>query len=91
MPNGGHKLFRWFFELSNRRGSNGYGPNPISPSDMAAWFALTGRDPEPWEIFALSRMDIAAVRAMIPKTDVEPPTPTMTPALFKSMFSKAKQ
>jgi hypothetical protein len=35
-------LWRWFRELSVVRGSNGWGPNPISFREIEAWAGLTG-------------------------------------------------
>jgi len=37
----GH-IWDWFQELHIARSGNGFGPNPITFSDVAAWVSLTG-------------------------------------------------
>lgn len=50
-------LLRWFNELAAGRSHNGWGPNPISWSDIAAWCSLTGTAIAPWETRALITLD----------------------------------
>jgi|TARA_A100001391_G_scaffold205427_1_gene206150 hypothetical protein len=52
-------LLDWFWRLSNRRASTGFGFSPIGYEAIAAWARLCGEDPEPWEIEAIERMDDA--------------------------------
>ncbi|MFP1634084.1 hypothetical protein ACLB6G_20330 [Zhengella sp. ZM62] len=52
-------VLHWFYELDAARGSNGFGANPISYPDIAAWRELTGAEPLPWEVRALKAMDAA--------------------------------
>lgn len=40
-PDAAEHLWRWFLEVSRRRGSNGFGANPISYSELEAWSRLT--------------------------------------------------
>ena len=47
----------WFLELTAARGSNGFGPNPISYAELQAWSLLTKQNPTPWEISLLKRLD----------------------------------
>jgi hypothetical protein len=47
----------WFHDLDNARGSNGFGPAPISYSELLAWTQLSGVKPASWEIRALRLLD----------------------------------
>jgi len=42
MPTELSYLWGWFQELGAQRSSNGWGPNPISYSEIRAWAALSG-------------------------------------------------
>ena len=57
-------VWGWFRELSAVRGSNGWGPNPISYREIEAWAGLTGAlitAPEVQLIMQLDGLYIAAV------------------------------
>jgi hypothetical protein len=78
--------------LESARSGNGYGPNPISYSEIAAWSNLTGRAPRPWEVSALRAMDDTRIALFSAKQgaadDDAPPTSQreLTPALFDALF-----
>jgi hypothetical protein len=57
MPDGTEYIWRWFLELSSSRGSNGFGPMPITFSDIHAWMAITGSMPRKDEIDLIREMD----------------------------------
>lgn len=57
MPDGTEYLWRWFLELSSSRGSNGFGPMPITYSDIYAWMTTTGSAPRKDEIDLIREMD----------------------------------
>lgn len=57
LPDEGEHVWRWFLELSTARGSSGFGPNPISYPDIAAWAALTGTLLRPGEVRAICMLD----------------------------------
>lgn len=50
-------LWNWFLELHRARGSNGYGPDSLSYTEILAWSTLTGRIIEPWEVQILKDID----------------------------------
>lgn len=50
-------LWRTFQSLHRARGSNGWGPNPISWSDMDAYCRLSGVALDPWEVEAIRAID----------------------------------
>lgn len=57
-----------FWELHAARGSNGYGPNPISYQELEAWSRLTGRVPSLWaieQIRTLDRLYLSAYARMV--------------------------
>lgn len=57
LPPMGAYVWTWFLELHAARGSSGFGPLPIGYGEIAAWAALTGRAPLPWEIELLTALD----------------------------------
>ncbi|MGE4043588.1 MAG: hypothetical protein AB7F35_01950 [Acetobacteraceae bacterium] len=57
LPADGAHLWEWFLELCAGRGSNGFGPNPISWLDLLAWTTLTGTITRPAEIEAIMTLD----------------------------------
>lgn len=56
------------------RGSNGFGPSRISWLEISSWSSLTGNDPEPWEVRALMRLDVAYMNAEAEKQPPKQPT-----------------
>ncbi|WP_420888642.1 phage tail assembly chaperone [Chromobacterium amazonense] len=51
-------VWRWFGELSVRRGQSELGPLPISWADMAAWNAMTQANPAPREVELIMQLDV---------------------------------
>lgn len=52
-------IWHWnlFFVLSRRRSGNGYGPNALAFSDIAAWQSLTGDELALWELDLITELD----------------------------------
>jgi len=73
LPTDGSHIWAWFLELSAGRGSNGFGPNPISWPDLLAWTALTGTLTRPVEIDAIMALDRVWLSAQ-----AEKPSPRTT-------------
>jgi len=46
-----------FIELHNARGGSGFGPNPISYTEIASYRAVTGADLSPWEVKVIRALD----------------------------------
>lgn len=53
----------WFLSLSQARGSNGYGPNPITYLDLQAWATMTGNKPSAREVELIMSLDMAFFEA----------------------------
>ncbi len=49
-------LWHWFLRLSNRRGG-GFGPAPLTHSNLRDFFELSGVWPTPWEIEQIEALD----------------------------------
>lgn len=64
IPEAVEHVFEWFMELSRARGSNGFGSNPISHMEIAAWSALYGIQPLPRELRMIAAMDAAFLSEM---------------------------
>ena len=64
LPDGAEYLWGWFWDLDAGRGSNGFGLNPLSYSEMKAWAELTQQMLDPWEVSALRKMDMARLEAV---------------------------
>lgn len=47
--------------MDHARGSNGFGLNPISFSEIDAWQRLAGEVLRPWELQAIRRMDLVVI------------------------------
>jgi hypothetical protein len=69
----------WWGELNAARGGNGMGPNPIGWSDLAAWAALTGTAPSPFEVRTILAIDHAWLAAQ--SAARKPPGPAAPPAI----------
>ena len=59
VPEGFEHLWDWFWELASGRGSNGFGPLPLSWESMAAWAGIAGVPLAPWLARIFRRMDTA--------------------------------
>lgn len=57
LPRRFYELWQWFIELHNARSSSGFGVNPISYSDIKAYFELIDIVPEDWEIRVIKKLD----------------------------------
>lgn len=64
IPTGTEYLWEWFNELQGARTSNGFGANPITYTEMAAWATLSGRDLEPFEVRLLKDLDLLYLSAV---------------------------
>lgn len=56
-------VWRWFIDLHNARGSNGFGVNPINYTEIKAYFDLMDILPEEWEVNLIKRFDNEALLA----------------------------
>lgn len=54
-----------FAELAATRGSNGFGLQPLAPSEVQAWAAAHGVSFTPWEFETLLAADRAALQALL--------------------------
>lgn len=62
LPELARHVWGYFAELSRFRGSNGFGPNPITPTGIKDWCWLAGMKLDPWEIRAIVLLDEAYLR-----------------------------
>ena len=63
LPEGCFQVWKWFIDLHNARGSNGFGINPISYTEIYSYFGLMTIVPEEWEINLIKRFDNEALTA----------------------------
>lgn len=54
-------LWHWFVELEPTRDVGEGGVGAIRFGEMKAWADLTGRDPQPWEVALIARIDRSRV------------------------------
>lgn len=57
LPENCYLIWKYFLDLHNARGSNGFGVDPISYTEIKNYFDLMGIDPDPQEIELLKRFD----------------------------------
>lgn len=53
----GAYLWEWFLDLHSERLSSGYGPQPITSTQIRDWVALTGYDPDSWDVSVIKALD----------------------------------
>lgn len=63
LPDCCFQVWKWFIDLHNTRGSNGFGINPISFTEIKAYFDLLDIKPEEWELTLIKRFDNEALSA----------------------------
>lgn len=61
-PEQARYLFDYFLQLHIARGSNGWGFNPLSFTEIASWSTLTGIELGPWELETIKHIDIAYLK-----------------------------
>jgi len=54
-------VWNGFCAVAGTRGNNGFGLNPITFCEIAAWDALTGARLTPWEVELIKRVDSAVL------------------------------
>lgn len=57
LPPAAANVWEYFTELDGARGSNGFGPNPLSYRDIDAWQRVTQQALDPWELKTILRLD----------------------------------
>lgn len=62
-------VWQWFIGLHNARGSSGFGANPITWPDMAAFFGLHRIRPSTFELDLIKRLDSVAMKSMHEKPE----------------------
>ena len=67
VPAAGEHLWFWFWDLDAGRGYGMGGAEPLTYTELQAWAGMLRTRPEPWEIEALRRMDVAYRVAAAPK------------------------
>jgi hypothetical protein len=62
-------VWRWWCELNAARGSSGFGPQPISYGEIAAWAALTHAAPDPFDVECIVALDRCFLNTYAKPTD----------------------
>jgi hypothetical protein len=57
--------------LNSARTSNGFGVNPLSYSEIKAYYDLQQQVPEPWEADLIRYMDVTVMKIMADKSKQE--------------------
>lgn len=63
LPESCYGAWKAFVELHDARGSNGFGINPISYTDILAYCTLTQNQLDPWEVDLVRAFDREAMKA----------------------------
>jgi hypothetical protein len=64
LPLGTEHIWRWFCDLDAKR-TSGWSMNPITWSDIHAYFGIRRVRPQPWELTALARLDDTFITSRI--------------------------
>ena len=67
LPHGTAHIWNTFCRLDAKRRSNGFGPEPISYSEIEAYLRVTGESLDPWEVKALAELDDQYIEAAAKK------------------------
>ena len=62
LPEASYYVWNWFVKLNSKRGSNGFGMNPLTYTEMYSFFKLQGIFPEQWELDLLEELDSVALK-----------------------------
>ena len=90
VPLAGDRAWSIFLDLHATRGSNGFGPSPISFGEVESWSRLRREPVRPFELDIIRKLDVAYLTAVAKK--VEPPpehnvsTRKLSPRLFDAVF-----
>ena len=71
LPESCFQVWKWFIDLHNARGSNGFGVNPIPYSEIKAYFDLIDVQPEDWEVTLIKLFDNEALSVYAKEAEAE--------------------
>lgn len=71
LPESCLQVWKWFIDLHNARGSNGFGVNPIPYTEIKAYFDLMEIQPEDWEVNLIKLFDNEALQAYAKEAEAE--------------------
>lgn len=71
LPESCVQVWKWFIDLHNARGSNGFGVNPIPYTEIKAYFDLIEVQPEDWEVTLIKLFDNEALSAYAKEAETE--------------------
>jgi hypothetical protein len=63
LPPAARALYSTWREIASARGSNGFGPSPITWSEINAWQSLCGVCLSPWEVQLMRELDAVELSA----------------------------
>jgi hypothetical protein len=71
LPESCFQVWKWFIDLHNSRTSNGFGVNPISYTEIKAYFDLIDIKVEEWEVTLIKLFDNEALSAFAKEAEAE--------------------
>lgn len=71
LPEGYHQVWKFFIDLHNARGSNGFGINPISYTEIKSYFDLMQIQAEDYEVTLIKLFDNEALNAYAKEAEAE--------------------
>lgn len=71
LPQSCLSVWKWFIDLHNARGSNGFGINPITYTEIKSYFDLIDLQPEEWEVTLIKLLDNEALAAYAKEAELE--------------------
>lgn len=75
IPAGGEYLWAAFTRLHGRRGSNGFGPSPLSWPDLDAFNRMSRINLAPWEVEIIEALDRVYLTHVAEASKDRPSTP----------------
>ena len=71
LPEGYHQVWKFFIDLHNARGSNGFGINPISYTEIKSYFDLMQIQAEDYEVTLIKLFDKEVLNAYEKEAEAE--------------------
>jgi hypothetical protein len=96
-PEAAAYLWQWFSEIAMSRTGNGYGANPVQPSEILSWAKGMNIAMTQWEFSTLRRMEAVAISILNRKNDdktaneVSVTNTAGVSALFAGLRARASQ
>lgn len=86
LPWAGRRVWTIFLDLHETRGSNGFGPSPISYAEIEGYSRMKREPIRPFEVEIIRRLDVEFISHDVPGRAPVIQSRSMSPQLFDALF-----